>query len=251
MDSHNLAVVLCPNLVASGDPAKDVAICAVPGIKTMSGAAPFSPTPGQATLGMVIKICIERYYEIFDEVRDRSEPVDASHLDPNVGDVTPSSGNSSPDPAQYDDAEEHPSVLEEEEEEIDDAVLVMPLGPSSSNSTGNLKGKGNSTAALSAATAAGSNPPYEPRHRKKKSQPNMRSSTSTHASAYTAASGPSPNHVYTSQGKAKSTISIGSTSFKNKHGTISVGRSTKGKSVGSGVEAMGVTAAGFFSSPPR
>ena len=31
MDAHNLAIVITPNLVASGNPLRDVAICAVAG----------------------------------------------------------------------------------------------------------------------------------------------------------------------------------------------------------------------------
>lgn len=254
MDAHNLSIVLCPNLVSSSNPINDVAICAVPGNKSMSGAPNSAAAPRQATLGMVIKICIERYYEIFDEVRDRSEPVDpfpTSH-DAEVGNASGSSGNSSPDPAKYDDAMEHIGE-DDEDEEIDDAVLVMPLGPSVSNSSGNLRSKSMSTAStsLTPATASGSAmpiPPYKPRQ-KKPSRTNLRSSTSTPASAHTSASTTSPNHVYPSQSRAKSTISIEPSSPTTKRGTIAVGRGTTRKSSGAGVEAIGVTAAGFFSPP--
>ncbi|EIW81153.1 hypothetical protein CONPUDRAFT_165366 [Coniophora puteana RWD-64-598 SS2] len=102
MDAHNLAVVLTPNLVAGQNPMRDVMMCAVPGPSLASTSAPTiaaslspssssssgspatassSPTlvgdavEGRNTLGSVVKLCITRYYEIFDEVRDPSEPV--------------------------------------------------------------------------------------------------------------------------------------------------------------------------------
>ena len=82
MDSANLATVIAPNLVSSGNAMKDVMICRVEGISSMSQPqAPRSPSMRKAsltsttdstshntTLGSILRFCIERYYEIFDEV---------------------------------------------------------------------------------------------------------------------------------------------------------------------------------------
>ncbi|EEB92256.1 hypothetical protein MPER_09264 [Moniliophthora perniciosa FA553] len=69
MDAHNLSIVLCPNLVKGTNPAKDVMMCTAPG-------GPQQQQPqNNTTLGTVIKLCIHRYYEIFDEVHDRTEVV--------------------------------------------------------------------------------------------------------------------------------------------------------------------------------
>ncbi|PFH48610.1 hypothetical protein AMATHDRAFT_149485, partial [Amanita thiersii Skay4041] len=83
MDAHNLAVVICPNLVKSANPLQDVAICSL-GVSASpfdtsslnGGAAAAGQQAGRTmTLGMIIKLCIHRYYEIFDELRDPAEAV--------------------------------------------------------------------------------------------------------------------------------------------------------------------------------
>ena len=82
MDAHNLAVVLCPNLVKGSSPVKDVMICAIPRGPSMRGSSPSSnPSPSSSsengtTLGQIVKLCVERYFEVFDEVRD---PTEARH----------------------------------------------------------------------------------------------------------------------------------------------------------------------------
>ena len=58
MDVSNLAVVLTPNLVHSGDAVRDVKMCRVQ--KEGEGRE-------KTTLGTVMAFCIERYYEVFDE----------------------------------------------------------------------------------------------------------------------------------------------------------------------------------------
>uniref|UniRef100_V5EEG3 Rho-GAP domain-containing protein n=1 Tax=Kalmanozyma brasiliensis (strain GHG001) TaxID=1365824 RepID=V5EEG3_KALBG len=80
MDAANLATVIAPNLVCSGNAMKDMLICRVAGITSMantpSSSVQSSPSPharksslssGDTTLGSILRICIERYYEIFDE----------------------------------------------------------------------------------------------------------------------------------------------------------------------------------------
>ncbi|CBQ69088.1 related to Rho-GTPase-activating protein 1 [Sporisorium reilianum SRZ2] len=84
MDAANLATVIAPNLVASGNAMKDVLICRVDGIAAMGTtsavSAPASPTlrkgsvssdaggGGTTSLGSIVRFCIENYYEIFDEI---------------------------------------------------------------------------------------------------------------------------------------------------------------------------------------
>ncbi|KDN39681.1 RhoGAP-domain-containing protein, partial [Tilletiaria anomala UBC 951] len=73
MDASNLATVFTPNLVRSGNALKDMTLCLVQGSATMSDgpAAQCSAKPAQeseTTLGTIIKLCIERHYEIFDEI---------------------------------------------------------------------------------------------------------------------------------------------------------------------------------------
>ncbi|KAJ7836931.1 Rho GTPase activation protein [Mycena leptocephala] len=70
MDAHNLAVVLCPNLVASKtNPARDVMMCSVSGADALFMRTPSDRPPasnpaalseGKTTLGTVLKLCIQR-----------------------------------------------------------------------------------------------------------------------------------------------------------------------------------------------
>ena len=90
MDARNLAIVITPSLVSSGNPLRDMQMYAVGGVPMLPPAmiananasmSPPSPRTAAAgipmgtSLGTVIKLCIERYYEVFDEVRDRTEVV--------------------------------------------------------------------------------------------------------------------------------------------------------------------------------
>ncbi|KAK0565150.1 hypothetical protein OC844_001365 [Tilletia horrida] len=99
MDAANLATVFAPNLVGSGNIARDMAMCRVEGLGQMASAAmptaaslaatnssPATSTPTQPkaapemSLGTIIKICIERYHEIFDQVDAEIRPVYGSEL---------------------------------------------------------------------------------------------------------------------------------------------------------------------------
>lgn len=136
MDAHNLAIVLCPNLVSGSTPIRDVQMCAITSAPTLFEAR--SPPPpvnaaaladGKTTLGMVIKLCIQRYYEIFDEVLDRSEAVPA-HRSPFVTEAggsryasVPSSVSGSPK------LQSHRLSHHDDDEELDDTMLVMSVGP--------------------------------------------------------------------------------------------------------------------------
>ncbi|KIY65642.1 RhoGAP-domain-containing protein [Cylindrobasidium torrendii FP15055 ss-10] len=232
MDAHNLAVVLTPNLVKSSSPTKDVMMCVVQG-----GASMYSTTSSnkaalsenKTTLGTVVKLCISRYYEIFDEVRDRSEALPpsfarpAAHLSHASEDNRMSVGSIT-DPRYV--------LGDDEEDSLDDRMLVMPLGHASRPSV---------TGAPSAWEKAG----FKPRHR---------STLSGSSSRSVVAAPPSIGSGDATPSRARSTLSIdhGFTfGTGGKKGSISIGRGTvkNGKGAGAGVEAIGVTAEGFFSAP--
>jgi hypothetical protein len=67
MDSSNLATVMTPNLVCSDDPIKDVTMCRVQKLDYLNDGNE-EKTVSATTLGTVIAFCIERYYEVFDEI---------------------------------------------------------------------------------------------------------------------------------------------------------------------------------------
>ncbi|KAI0667686.1 Rho GTPase activation protein [Trametes maxima] len=233
MDAHNLTVVICPNLVSSPNPMRDVMMCSIPNAPTLFDAARVGAPPhpmhnaaalaeGKTTLGMVVKLCIERYYEVFDEVIDRTEAYaqDIVHPPNPFADMnSPGSPSNNRDSALLDD------------EEIDDAMLVMPLGPSGAPRV--PSGNGSPGAGASG---------FRPRHHGSQSRDATARSTHT-------AFGNHGGSAYATVNKARSTISIerGTTA---RRGSIAVGRGTqRGKSAGAGVQAMGITAEGFFSAP--
>jgi Rho GTPase-activating protein 1 len=250
MDAHNLSIVLCPNLVSGSSPTKDVMMCTLPGGPTLHPAqspAPAPPAPGRTTLGMIVKLCIQRYYEIFDEVRDRSEarPPTRSFAEDDVASsgslsqraaraqlVTPrrfstlSRGSSSRDSRALDD-----------DESIDDTMLIMPVDaapgvpPSAWGNPGSVSGSGTF-----------------------RQRPRIDLPGSVSQGPSSARSMHTPRHAAGPAGpgqtkRAKSTISIEKASGTIRTGPISVGRGTMRKASGAGVEAVGVTASGFFTPP--
>lgn len=150
MDAHNLAIVLCPNLVASGNPLTDVDICGVAG-----APLPLSPArsgfnssslmmkgrkgrEGGMTLGTIIKICIQHYFEIFDEVPDRAEAIgpfqeDLASTSTELA-SSPSMPSTAGTPLASPTDTKRFSTLSNESD-IDDGMLVMPVGPSASSSS--------------------------------------------------------------------------------------------------------------------
>ena len=236
MDALNLAIVICPNLVRGSNQARDVAMVCVPGTPAFFDRPSSTndengkDTQGErpATLGMVVALCIRRYYEVFDEVEDPSEAVPAwrtLHGD-NVPYLSASnSAQGSPEQPMYVLSNEG-----EEEEDLDEDKLQKRVSP---------------PATLVGASSASSNPvssytlPPPKRHKS------------------TLSSGSNSDVLlHPTYGKAKSAISIesggggvsGNESGTTK-GSISIGRGTTKKSFGAGVEAIGVTAGGFFSAP--
>ncbi|KAF8886243.1 divergent CRAL/TRIO domain-containing protein [Gymnopilus junonius] len=202
MDSTNLAIVICPNLVKSPNPMRDVMMCSVP-LQSQTSTR-------KITLGMVIALCIRRYYEVFDEVVDRSEAVAPWRALRNQGFDGASSGSGSPSGATY--------VLGDEED--DDEMLVMPVGNGEfSQDRAHLYGTKRHKNTLSNASSS------------KAARSVFNDSSAASTSAPSAWSGSARN------GKAKSMISIerghadGNGTVK-KGGTISVGRDTTRKGSG-------------------
>jgi Rho GTPase-activating protein 1 len=234
MDAHNLAVVLCPNLVSGTDPIRDVAMCAVPGGPILydpaSAARPNSaPQPeGKTTLGAVIKLCIHRYYEIFDEVQDRNEAIPRPWMPKD-------------EPASPGASSRFSGFLRDDEDDIDDGVLVMPIEPGSSRGSAQNGGSSIFTAQQAALNASGSIP-YKARHR---------SNQSAEKSAHTIDGNGKPQSGTVT--KAKSMVSIDNgdqtPGIATRRGSISVGRRTRRKSSGAGVEAINISAGGFFTPP--
>ncbi|KAH0831853.1 Rho GTPase activation protein, partial [Lanmaoa asiatica] len=264
MDAHNLSIVVCPNLVKSSNPMRDVMMCAVPGGPSLTNDPPSlsssttsattlsrssdSSSEGSTTLGAVIKLCIQRYYEIFDEIKDRSEPVSSSRRLSRSPSPPSSSGSS----ASLSKPLRPLSLAVDDEDSIDDAMLVMPIGPAGNPGSSwhaNIKGGRTPNTTVDLGTGNASNPtfPYQPRQRKTPiAAPGVRSVNNDH-------NGTSSN--FASRSRARSTLSIEKfgNGFGNGRGSISIGRGTLRKASGSGVEAMGITAGGFFtppSSPP-
>jgi Rho GTPase-activating protein 1 len=232
MGAHNLAIVLCPNLVSGSSPAKDIIMCSLPGGPALhpelSAGLP-SPPQGRTTLSMIVKLCIQRYYEIFDEVQDRSEALPPTRSF--TGDDVASSGSSSPrvvaapigNPRRL-------SALSglDDDESIDDTMLVMPV---------------NSTVGAPPSTWGPNAGSGSSRGRPRSELSPARPVHTLGYAARTAGSG----QVH----PARSAISIEKTSGTTRgKGSVSIGRGTIRKAGGAGVEALGVTASGFFAPPP-
>ncbi len=241
MDAHNLSLVICPNLVKS-TLARDLAICAIPGGPTLSPSAtphPAAPiSDGKTTLGLIIKLCIERYYEVFDEVLDRTEAL-LSARQPTSEDA-PSSSEPSLRGPSFINRDSLRDSMHEDDEDIDDSMLVMPRGPN--NQSGPKRNPRPPTAWNGSSTGT-----FRPRHRSVPSR-----DTTVTRSMHTA--GANGNGVYQqTTSKARSMISIekggGGAGATSRRGSIAIGRGTTRKSSGSGVEAMGITASGFFTPP--
>ncbi|SJL07966.1 uncharacterized protein ARMOST_11324 [Armillaria ostoyae] len=231
MDAHNLAVVLTPNLVSGTNPVKDVLMCTIPGgpavFQSSVQSNPAVLAESKTTLGMVIKLCIQRYYEIFDEVRDRTEALPLRQpQEDSRGSSGASSLLSSPK------APVHVLQNDDEEDSIDDEMLVMPIGPAHGH---------HPNPSISGPPSAWNGSTFKPRHR------NTLSGSSGKVKSMPDGGG---GGYQTVTSKARSMISIESgNGVVGRKGSISVGRGTNRKSAGAGVEAIGITAEGFFTAP--
>ncbi|TFK72299.1 Rho GTPase activation protein [Pluteus cervinus] len=279
MDAHNLSLVLSPNLVKGSNLILDVKMCTIPdgpnffdstmSLPTAPRSNPAVLAEGKTTLGMIIKLCIQRYYEIFDEIRDRSEavaPQRAFRTEDN-GASSPSSSSKSPSPSPQ--PTPMPQSDGDDDEDIDDAMLVMPIGPG--NISGSSGGGGSSVGLNGGASPPSAwnspgflngqtgNSTFKPRHRNNLSGSSRVRSMHTIAndgtsgviggsSAGNSSGGGSGLYPHMTTGKSKSMISVDSGTVTGKRGSISVGRGTR-KSAGAAVEALSITAEGFFTAP--
>ncbi|CAL1712315.1 unnamed protein product [Somion occarium] len=255
MDAHNLAVVISPNLVAGSNPLRDVTLCAIPGGPALypaqppsnaSSSNPAALTEGKTTLGLVVKLCIQRYYEIFDDLPDRTEVLsqyasaEATVLASGSWSSTSPSFPSSP----FRDSHPNRDSMHEDDEDIDDAMLVMPIGPGTSGNR--LPGASAPTSWNHITPSSSAN--FGTVRGRYKSTPSRDAAQSVSTSSPTNGNG----GYNQSTNKARSMISIekavgnGGTS---RRGSIAIGRGTTRKSAGAGVTATGITAEGFFSAP--
>lgn len=249
MDAHNLALVLTPNLAKSSNFKRDLEMCAVPnGPALVAQSNGQTAKPSSATLGLVSKICISHYYEIFDEVIDRTEAI-PPELSSSSFTVVDSNEPTSATASSF-SSDISGTQVDGDDESIDDQMLVMPLGPASPSTPTT---PGNRTNGLSPPSAWSSHsamqPPYKPRQKKTFSKASDRSLHTTPGAVNTGVGG----NLQGTIGKAKSMISIEKGTVGGgpggRKGSISVGRGTTSKGIGSGVEAIGITASGFFAPP--
>ena len=238
MDATNLAIVICPNLMKSANPMRDVMMCAVP-VPENNARPQSSPMPersqlhqdggGRTTLGMIISLCIRRYYEIFDEVVDRTEAVAPRH---SLGE------------------EGHTNSLTQatyvlgDEDDLDDEISIpanirgAPHVPPTYHYTAK---RHLNTASRESNGLASSQSVYNDNSSNssfpKASNGTFRSSTHSRTRSLLSA-----EQSKTSNGKG----GFGSSGITGKE-SIALGRGTMRKGSGAGVEAVGVIAEGFFS----
>lgn len=207
MDARNLTIVLCPNLVRSAHPAQDIAMCAVPAGHSLKG---------ETTVGGLIKFCIERYYLVFDEIRDRSDALPPPRPLLISSDKISESGSSTKRRSN------------DYEEDVDDAMLVMPI-ESSSPTTAYY---------------------WKPRHREQQSGSVSKSRSMSVRSMHTDEGeiGSENAHSGTVH-RTRSFITF--EKDKSSRGAITIGRAGSGtkKASGAPVEALSISASGFFSPP--
>ena len=263
MDAHNLAVVIFPNFVKGSSSVKDVMMCSVPG-----GGRPTSDGNTQAsvsqtllasvsstvsdnfvaeektTLRTVIVLCIQRYYEVFDEVQDRSEPVQSPSREPTRSTSQPPC---SPTTSAF--VSTRPlSHNVDDEDSLDDAMLVMPIGPIG-NTIPTWNHSVDSSANANQVSLKGTVFPYQPRQRK-----NLEAARSLHSDP----NDTSGTRYHSTRSRVCSVINIErqENGVGSGRSSISTKRGNSHKSTGSGVETLGITAGGLFSpptvtSPPR
>ena len=239
MGAHNLALVLTPNLVKGLNFKRDFEMCAVP-----TNTDGQTTKPQSATLGLAIKICISHYYEIFDEVVDRTEAI-PPHMSTSSFTVIGSNESTSASTSFLSDASG--TQVDGDDESIDDQMLVMPLGPTSQGSPSNKTSGPAPPSAWNSQTTTST--PYKPRQRTALSKGSNQSLCTTTGTGGIGVGG----NLQGTVGKAKSLISVEKTTIGGgpggRKGSISIGRGTTRKGTGSGVEAVGITANGFFAPP--
>ena len=191
----------------------------------------------KTTLGAVIVFCIQRYYEVFDKVQDQSKPVQ-SPREP--------TRSTSPPPCSLTMSmfvsKQPLSLNADNQDSLDDAMLVMPIGPIGNTIPTSNHSMDSSTNA-NQVSLKGTAFPYLPRQCKNleaacslDSDPNSTSATRYHS---------------TWSRRVRSIIRIEGpeNGVGSGQGSISTKRGTSHKSTGSGVETLGIIAGRFFLPP--
>ncbi len=234
MDAFNLATTFCPNLLSGSSVIQDMQMCAIVGAPTISlfSEVPDSVSLGNAkpsTLGLVIKICIEHYFDIFEEHYDRTM---GDTMRPSISQSAELDGLSANSPRTPDKksrlSQKSPSTplvsssLSRGAASIQHEKLNLEHSPISTNSS-----------------------PLNPRGvRRFGDSPSVTESFSSISPA-------SPIGSTVRLPAGSSVISIeGSPDGRRGSGSIRIGRGVrKASGAGAGVEAYGVTAVGSFSPP--
>lgn len=239
---------------------RDVMMCTVPvpdmstlsrptSTATLAQLQSLPEAEGKTTLGIVIALCIRRYYEIFDEVVDRHEAVAPWRAMRSHGRLTDGASSESGSPRQ-------PTYVlgdGDDEDDIDDEALFMSVGIEN-------KSQPHLSAPSGAPSAWGSIPPPHLAKRYKSTLSNGNDARSTYndsSSSVSAYNGPQrSSHIHTGNSKARSMVNVESSALSSTHGSggtrrgsITIGRSTTRKGSGAAVEAVSVVAGGFFTSP--
>lgn len=238
MDATNLAIVICPNLVKSANPMRDVMMCAVP-VSENTTPPQSSPTPshpqslqdggGRTTLGMVISLCIRRYYEIFDEVVDRTEAVAPWRSLREDGNAN------SPTQATY--------VLGDEDD-LDDEISI----PTSVRGAPHVPQIYHYTTKRHRSTASHGNNGLASSQSVYNDNSSNSSSPRTNGGAFRSSTHSRARSLFSAEQSKTSTSKgdHGSSGITVK-GSNAMGRGTTRKGSGAAVEAVGVIAEGFFS----
>lgn len=293
MNATNLSMCFTPNLVSSSNIMRDTQLCSIPHTSfsialatTPSPGSLGNPAPQKMTLGVVIKVCIEQYFEIFEELPNRTAAMsshpsisftlplsgstpsanstlretppdrntpEGSHLD------APSQGTSPRTPFSPSSVEliESFTTSEGSDSDPDESMLVMPIGLSSPTPSSYQGAEFPSSPPSAWASPASpksanlqrgigighpSSPLTNQRHRRKgsASQSIQGSAQSAHES-HRSMLRPTRSMISIER-RMNGTGASG--------GSIRIGRGGAGgtrRASGAGVEAIGITAAGFFS----
>lgn len=235
MDAHNLAVVFTPNLVSNANPLRDLQMLSLPGGPSLLNGQKSSSQGTTTTLAMVVKLCVQRYYEVFDEVRDVSEavepifkdssqhPIDEVDLLPSMTGHSAAGASSPPNPRSIANSSRPPSAWHKAA--AAGGGRTRPRPPlSQPTSSSNLA---TANADVPSICSGGSNGPW--------SMPRSRRSI---ISIEKAAEG-KPGTGSIMLGKAVPTIGRAGGQHASSTGTVR-------KSTGATVTAVSVTATGFF-----
>lgn len=289
MDATNLAMCFAPNLVSASNVMRDTQMCSIPHsplapapVTVLSADVPGRSASQRMTLGVVIKVCIEQYFEIFEELPDRTNAIPRN---PSISSSLPHSNSTtsanstlystSLDGSTLEDSHLDPShrtssrapisplstesmesfkTAGDSDSDPDESMLIMPVGLSSPASSSSHAAELSSPPPSAWASPAsmyrgiGIGHPSSPLS---SHSSRGRDSSSSATSSRTRGLAQSTHESHRSTVRpARSMINIerGVNNIGTSGGSISIGRGTGGtrRASGAGVEANGITASGFF-----